>query len=52
MNVSLPEPIDGNHEGYIEVHGTALSKTTVSCKSFVPFPPEMCSNFGKHFILY
>ncbi|OXU30781.1 hypothetical protein TSAR_008775 [Trichomalopsis sarcophagae] len=45
VNVNLPEPIDGNCEGYIEVYGTALSKSTVSCKRYVHFPPELSNNF-------
>ncbi|XP_023246087.1 uncharacterized protein LOC106638725 [Copidosoma floridanum] len=47
VNVNLPEPIDGNCEGIIEVHGTAVSKSTVSGKSYVHFPPELSDNFGK-----
>lgn len=46
VNVTLPEAIEGNCEGYLEVHGTAMSKSTVSCKLFVHFPPEMSENFG------
>lgn len=47
VNVNLPEPIDGNCEGYVEVYGTALSKSTVSCKRYVHFPPELSDNFGE-----
>ncbi|KAJ8676073.1 hypothetical protein QAD02_011859 [Eretmocerus hayati] len=45
VNVSLPEPIDGNCEGFLEVYGTALSKSTVSCNSYVHFPPELSQDF-------
>lgn len=46
MNVTLPEPIDGSCEGYMEVHGTAMSKSTVQSNLFVHFPPEMSNDFG------
>jgi replication factor A3 len=46
VNVSLPEPIDGIAEGFVEVYGTALSKSTVSCKKYIIFPPELTENFG------
>lgn len=50
INVSLPEPLDGNPEGYIEVHGKPLSKTTISCDTYIHFPPSMSQDYGK--ILY
>ncbi|XP_033219782.1 replication protein A 14 kDa subunit-like [Belonocnema kinseyi] len=46
VNVALPEPIDGNAEGYIEVSGTVKSKSTLSASSFTLFPPEMTENFS------
>lgn len=45
VNVNLPEPIDGNCEGLVEIHGTALSKSTVACKTYIHFPPEKADNF-------
>ncbi|XP_048510501.1 replication protein A 14 kDa subunit-like isoform X2 [Athalia rosae] len=45
VTVDLQEPIDSCLEGYVEVHGTVQSKSTVSCNSFVQFPPEMTEEF-------
>ncbi|XP_058794725.1 uncharacterized protein LOC131666245 [Phymastichus coffea] len=45
VNVNLPEPINEVAEGYIEVYGTAMSRSTVSCKSYIIIPPEMSDNF-------
>ncbi|XP_029046593.1 replication protein A 14 kDa subunit-like [Osmia bicornis bicornis] len=45
VNVTLPEPLDFNAEGYIEVHGTLNSKSTMSCSSYVLFPPSMTEDF-------
>ncbi|XP_076243777.1 replication protein A 14 kDa subunit [Calliopsis andreniformis] len=45
VNVTLPEPIDGNAEGYIEVHGTVHSKSTMACSSYILFPPSMTEKF-------
>lgn len=46
VNVNLPEPITEIAEGYIEVYGTAMSRSTISCKSYIIFPPELSDNFG------
>ncbi|XP_066586198.1 replication protein A 14 kDa subunit-like [Prorops nasuta] len=46
VNVTLPEPITDNVEGYIEVYGTAQSKSTLSCKRYVVFPPHMTEYFN------
>ncbi|KOX72417.1 hypothetical protein WN51_01516 [Melipona quadrifasciata] len=35
VNVTLPEPIDSEAEGYIEVHGTLQSSTTMYCSNYV-----------------
>ncbi|KAG7205794.1 hypothetical protein KM043_007739 [Ampulex compressa] len=45
VNVTLPEPLDSNVEGYLEVHGTLQSKSTMSCSSFVNFPVHMTDGF-------
>lgn len=45
VNVTLPEPIDGNPEGYIEIQGTAQSKSTVACSSYILFPASMTGKF-------
>ena len=45
VNVTLPNPIDGNAEGYIEVHGTLHSKSTMACDNFVLFPASMTDKF-------
>lgn len=47
INVTLPEPLDHNASGYIEVRGTIKSKSTMSCKNFVHFPSNMTKDFGK-----
>lgn len=47
VNVSLPEPFDGNHEGYLEVYGAVQSKTTVLCDSYAVFSLEDNLNFCK-----
>ncbi|XP_076756756.1 replication protein A 14 kDa subunit [Xylocopa sonorina] len=45
INVSLPEPIDGNAGGYIEVSGTLQSKCTMKCTNYILFPPSMTEDF-------
>ncbi|XP_043264590.1 replication protein A 14 kDa subunit-like [Colletes gigas] len=45
VNVTLPEPIDGNADGYIEVHGTVHSKSTMACSNYILFPASMTENF-------
>lgn len=45
VNVTLPEPLDGNAEGYIEVHGTLQSKSTMSCNFYITFPTSMTEKF-------
>ncbi|XP_046412669.1 replication protein A 14 kDa subunit-like [Neodiprion fabricii] len=45
ITVSLSEPIDSHLEGYIEVHGTVQSKSSISCSNFVRFPNEMTEKF-------
>ncbi|CAK9798843.1 Replication protein A 14 kDa subunit [Anthophora quadrimaculata] len=45
VNVTLPEPIDGNAEGYIEVHGTLQSKSTMNCSNYIVFPPSVTEKF-------
>lgn len=45
VNVTLPEPLDGNAEGYIELHGTLQSKSTMSCNFYVTFPSAMTEKF-------
>nr|XP_003707748.2 PREDICTED: replication protein A 14 kDa subunit-like [Megachile rotundata]XP_012151276.1 PREDICTED: replication protein A 14 kDa subunit-like [Megachile rotundata] len=45
VNVTLPEPIDSNVEGYIEVHGTLNSKSTMACSSYILFPSSMTEDF-------
>ena len=48
VNITLPEPIDGGTEGYIEICGTAKSKSTLFAISYTRFHPEMCENFGEN----
>ncbi|XP_076647689.1 replication protein A 14 kDa subunit [Halictus rubicundus] len=45
VNVTLPEPIDGNAEGYIELHGTLHSKSTMACSNYILFPPSLTEKF-------
>ncbi|XP_043522223.1 replication protein A 14 kDa subunit-like [Frieseomelitta varia] len=45
VNVTLPEPIDSEAEGYIEVHGTLQSSTTMNCSNYVVFPLSMTEDF-------
>ena len=45
VNVTLPNPIDGNAEGYIEVHGKLHSKSTMACDNFILFPASMTEKF-------
>ncbi|XP_076291778.1 replication protein A 14 kDa subunit [Lasioglossum baleicum] len=45
VNVTLPEPIDGNAEGYVELHGTLHSKSTMACSNYILFPPSMTEKF-------
>ncbi|KZC14806.1 PREDICTED: uncharacterized protein LOC107192914 [Dufourea novaeangliae] len=45
VNVTLPECIDENTEGYIEVHGTLQSKSTMACHSYILFPLSMTEKF-------
>ncbi|XP_043798351.1 replication protein A 14 kDa subunit-like [Apis laboriosa] len=45
VNITLPEPIDGNAEGYIEVHGTLQSKSTMNCSNYIVFPLSLTEEF-------
>ncbi|KAK1124972.1 hypothetical protein K0M31_006310 [Melipona bicolor] len=45
VNITLPEPIDSEAEGYIEVHGTLQSSTTMYCSNYVVFPLSMTEDF-------
>ncbi|XP_015172044.1 PREDICTED: uncharacterized protein LOC107064166 isoform X1 [Polistes dominula] len=45
VNVTFDQPLSGNDEGYIEVHGVAQSKGTISCKNYILFPPNLTCNF-------
>ncbi|XP_031849307.1 replication protein A 14 kDa subunit [Nomia melanderi] len=45
VNVTLPEPIDGNAEGYVELHGTLNSKSTMACSNYILLPPSMTEKF-------
>ncbi|CAL7941082.1 unnamed protein product [Xylocopa violacea] len=45
INVTLPKPIDGNAEGYIEVTGTLQSKCTMKCSNYIVFPPSITEDF-------
>ncbi|XP_012055741.1 PREDICTED: uncharacterized protein LOC105618821 [Atta cephalotes] len=47
INVTFLEPFD-NTSGYIEVRGTVKSKSTMSCSSFVCFPPSMTKDFDSN----
>lgn len=47
INVTIPEPVDGNVEGYIEVHGVLQSRTTMNCNSYVIIPPEVSNDFDE-----
>ncbi|XP_017886430.1 uncharacterized protein LOC108628773 [Ceratina calcarata] len=47
INVTIPEPIDGNVEGYIEVHGILQSRTTMNCSRYIIFPPEISNEFDE-----
>lgn len=47
INVTLPESLDNNVSDYIEVRGNVKSKSTMSCSSFVYFPPSMTKDFGE-----
>lgn len=48
VNVTLPEPIDSEAEGYIEVHGTLQSASTMNCSNYVVFPLNMTEDFGNN----
>ncbi|XP_043500590.1 uncharacterized protein LOC122523089 [Polistes fuscatus] len=45
VNVTLNEPLSGNDEGYIEVHGIAQSKSTISCNNYILFPSDLTCTF-------
>ncbi|KAI4473565.1 hypothetical protein M0804_015283 [Polistes exclamans] len=45
VNVTLNEPLSGNDEGYIEVHGIAQSKSTISCNNYILFPSNITCTF-------
>jgi len=47
INVAFPEPFDNDLSGYVEVHGTVKSKSTISCTNFVCFPSSMTEDFGE-----
>lgn len=47
INVTFPEPLDNDASGYVEVHGTIKSKSTMSCTNFVCFPSSMIKDFGE-----
>lgn len=47
VNVTLPVPIDNDAEGYIEIHGTLQSASTMNCSNYIVFPLSMTENFGK-----
>ncbi|XP_014480375.1 PREDICTED: replication protein A 14 kDa subunit-like [Dinoponera quadriceps] len=47
INVTLPQPLDHNASGYIEVRGTVKSKSTLLCKNFVCFPPDITKTFDE-----
>lgn len=47
INVTLPEPLDNDVSGYIEIHGTVKSKSTLSCTNYVCFPSHMTNDFGE-----
>ncbi|XP_051176903.1 uncharacterized protein LOC127291704 [Leptopilina boulardi] len=40
VNISLPEPFNGNSQCYLEIHGNVQSKTTVLCNSLFTFLAE------------
>ncbi|KYN30804.1 hypothetical protein ALC56_14615 [Trachymyrmex septentrionalis] len=48
INMMFLEPLDSNASGYIEVRGTVKSKSTMSCNSFVCFPPSMTKDFDSN----
>ncbi|XP_043595250.1 uncharacterized protein LOC122573223 isoform X1 [Bombus pyrosoma] len=45
VNVTLPVPIDNDAEGYIEIHGTLQSASTMNCSNYIVFPLSMTENF-------
>ncbi|XP_012533570.1 uncharacterized protein LOC105835117 [Monomorium pharaonis] len=45
INVTFPEPLDSDASDYIEVRGTVKSKSTMSCKNFLCFPPNLTADF-------
>ncbi|XP_032686843.1 replication protein A 14 kDa subunit-like [Odontomachus brunneus] len=47
INVTLPEPLDQDVSGYVEVRGIVKSKSTLLCKSFVCFSPDMTKTFDE-----
>lgn len=47
INVTLPEPLNHDISGYVEVRGTVKSKSTLLCKNFVCFPSDMTKTFGE-----
>lgn len=46
LNVRLPEVLDSDFMGYIEIHGTVQSKTTITAKNFVCFPEDVTKDFN------
>ncbi|KAK2582056.1 hypothetical protein KPH14_002761 [Odynerus spinipes] len=47
VNVTLNEALDVNAEGYIEIHGTAQSSSTVLCSYYILFPSYMTATFSE-----
>lgn len=46
VNVTLAETLNGDLEDYIEVYGTVQSKGTMSCRSYIHFPPAKTQKFN------
>ncbi|KAL7300111.1 hypothetical protein TKK_0007118 [Trichogramma kaykai] len=44
VNVNLPEPLTG-YEGYLEVYGKPVTKSTLTVHKYNYFPPEFSANF-------
>ncbi|XP_031349599.1 uncharacterized protein LOC116175564 isoform X2 [Photinus pyralis] len=45
VKVNLRKPHSGNLEGHVEVHGTAVSGSTVICDELIEYPSEASDDF-------
>lgn len=45
VNVALPEPVNTEVNGYVQVEGTVQSKSTIECSKYMLFPSSMTNDF-------